>query len=315
MSCEFDVLVIGELNVDLVLTGEDVTPSFGQAEKLVEDAALSLGGSSANLACGTARLGLRTAFCGKVGDDVFGRYLRYRLSELGVDITHLLVDPAEKTGITVNLSQPGDRAMLTYPGAMATFRADDIDPSLLSRCRHIHSGSFWLQTALRTNLHEVLAAARQEGATVSLDPGWDPSGLWPDDIQAALLHTDVFLPNDQEAIHITRACDETEALRILACRVPLVAMKQGSRGATARRDGQEWTVPSYPVKPVDTTGAGDAFNAGFLLGFLREQPVETCLQWGAACGALAVQEIGATESLPDRKRLEGFLESRARETR
>lgn len=308
---DYDLLVIGEVNVDLILTAADVTPTFGQVEKLVDDATLALGGSSANVACGAARLGLRTAFCGKIGDDVFGHFLRYRLAELGVDTTHVIVAPGDKTGITVNLSQPGDRAMLTFPGAMATFSAEDIDASLLSRTSHVHTGSYFLQTKLRRNLHEVLATARRESATVSLDPGWDPAEEWTDHLMKSLIQTDVFFPNDQEAIHISRTRDEASAMETLAQTVPLVAMKQGRNGATVRRGDHTLHQAAFPVTSVDTTGAGDAFDAGFLLGFIRDQPVETCLLWGSACGALAVQKPGATESLPDRVQLETFLAAHA----
>ena len=177
---DYDILVIGELNVDLILSGHDVTPAFGQAEKLVDDATLATGSSSAIFACGASRLGLRVAFAGKVGDDEFGRFMVRSLQEQGVDTTHVIVDHKVKTGLTVHLSRPHDRAMLTYLGSIAAFRAEEIDRQVLGRARHVHMSSFFLQTGIRHEAADLFAAARTAKATVSLDPGWDPAESWDD---------------------------------------------------------------------------------------------------------------------------------------
>lgn len=110
-----DVVVVGELNADLILTGE-VAPQFGQAEKLVDDATLTLGSSSAIFACGVARLGLRVAFIGKIGNDEFGRFVKGYLENRGVDTSGVVVDEGIKTGLSVILSRGNDRAILTYSG-------------------------------------------------------------------------------------------------------------------------------------------------------------------------------------------------------
>src|SRR5215510_1748408 len=144
----FDIAVVGELNADLILRG-DVTPAFGQVEKLIDDAALTLGSSSAIFACGAARLGLRVAFVGVVGDDLLGRFCREALDARGVDTSGVVVDPALRTGMTIILQLPDDRAMLTFPGAIPMLRADMVDHALLHAARHIHVGSYFWQTALQ----------------------------------------------------------------------------------------------------------------------------------------------------------------------
>jgi sugar/nucleoside kinase (ribokinase family) len=174
---DIDVLVVGELNVDLILTG-DVTPGFGQAEKLVEDATLTLGSSSAIFACGAARLGLKVAFIGKVGDDDFGRVVLRSLAERGVDTAGVVVDPTIKTGLSVILSRPDDRAILTHLGSIAALRYAEIDQSLLLRACHLHLGSYFLLDSLRPDVTQLFAEAHRQGLTTSLDTNYDPQENW-----------------------------------------------------------------------------------------------------------------------------------------
>jgi sugar/nucleoside kinase (ribokinase family) len=306
---DYDILVIGELNVDLILTGEDVTPTFGQAEKLVDDATLTVGSSSAIFACGASRLGLRVAFTGKVGDDDFGRFMLRSLEGHGVDTTHITVDANIKTGLTLHLSRPHDRAMLTYPGSIAAFQADEVDRSLLARTRHLHMSSFFLQSGIRPAASGLFAAAHAAGVTVSLDPGWDPVERWNGALQQALAHVDIFLPNQQEARAITGTADTSLALDQLAARLPLVVIKRGAKGAIAKSSHTEAVCSGFAVPTVDTTGAGDSFNAGFLYAYLHQYDLKACLHWGCACGALATTQVGGTTGQPTATEVEALLAS------
>ncbi len=305
----YDILVIGELNVDLILTGEDVTPEFGQVEKLVEDAILALGSSSAIFACGASRLGLQVAFAGKVGDDDFGRFMLRTLQERGVDTTPVVVDSNVKTGLTVHLARADDRAMLTYPGTIAAFRAAEVDEDLFARTRHVHLSSFFLQTGLRPGLAGLFKSAHAASATVSLDPGWDPAENWNGTLQQVLAHVDVFLPNKQEAVHVASTADLEMALDRLVQRLPLVVAKLGTEGAVARRGSQEIRSPAFDVEAVNTTGAGDSFNAGFLYAYLRERDLATCLRWGCACGALVTTQVGGIAGQPTVSEVKALLSS------
>src|SRR4051812_44794347 len=133
MPADYDLVVLGELNIDLILTG-DATPVWGQYEKLIEDARLVPGGSSMIFACGAARLGLRTAYVGVVGDDIFGRFMREHLERSGIDTHFVVTDQHVRTGATIHLTRPdGDRAMLTYLGSIAALSAEQVDPALLAR--------------------------------------------------------------------------------------------------------------------------------------------------------------------------------------
>lgn len=290
---EFDVLVIGELNADLILTG-DVTPVFGQVEKLVNDATLTIGSSAAIFACGAAKLGLRTAFIGTCGADEFGRYMLRELEGRGIDTQGVLINPVVKTGLTVHLSRGTDRAMLTYPGTIPLLRYADVDRGLFSRARHLHLASYFMLDSLRPDVPKLFQDAHAAGMTISLDTNYDPSEQWNAGLAQALNEVDVFLPNETELCRITRHDSVEAALESLSQRVPLVAVKQGAAGATARQGLARYQASSIPVQVVDTTGAGDSFDAGFIYGYLAGWELSRTLQFACVCGALSTQGRGGT---------------------
>lgn len=290
---DIDVLVVGELNVDLILIG-DVTPGFGQAEKLVEDATLTLGSSSAIFACGAAQLGLKVAFIGKVGDDDFGRVVLRNLTERGVDTAGVVVDPDLKTGLSVILSRPDDRAILTHLGSIAALHYDEIDPSLLPRACHLHLGSFFLLDSLRPNVARLFAEAHRQGLTTSLDTNYDPQELWDGGLSQMLAHTDVFMPNETELHAISGETNLGPALEKMAKNDLTVAVKLGPEGGTAQRGDEVVRASSIPVDVVDTTGAGDSFDAGFVYGYLAGWDLERSLRLGCVCGSLSTRAAGGT---------------------
>jgi sugar/nucleoside kinase (ribokinase family) len=303
---DIDILVVGEVNADLVLTG-DVTPAFGQAEKVIADAELTIGSSGAIFACGAARLGLRVAYSGVVGDDLFGRFMMDSLAARGVDTGGIHLDPALKTGLSVILSRSDDRAILTHLGAIDKLRACQVDRSLLERARHLHTTSYFLQHALQPGLPALLTEARAAGTTISMDTNWDPAEGWNGGLQALLSQVDVFLPNEQEALAISGASDLAAALDGLSGRMPTVTIKLGAQGAIARRGGETAEHGGYPVAVVDTTGAGDSFDAGFLYGYLQGGSVADSLALAVACGALSTQAAGGTAAQPTLAEVEALM--------
>lgn len=298
MAADLDLLVLGDANPDLVLHGGDVVPAFGQAEHLVESALFTVGGSGAILACAAAKLGLKVAICALVGDDLFGRFMRDALADARVDITGVSVDPTTSTGITVVLSGPDDRAILTRPGAIAGLRAELIDPALIARARHVHVSSYYLQIELVPSLADIFDDVHQAGATTSLDPNWDPSESWDGGLLDLLSRLDVFLPNAMEATRSARTSDLDAAIRRLSSRAGLVVVKDGDHGAIACDGNQLHRVEAIPTTVIDTTGAGDSFDAGFLASWLGGQPVERALAIANACGALSTRAMGGVEAQP-----------------
>lgn len=287
-----DVLVLGELNADLILAG-DVEPAWNQAEKLVDDATLTLGSSSAIFASGVARLGLSVAFAGVVGDDLLGHFCRDELGARGVDTSGVIVDPALRTGMTIILQRPHDRAMFTFAGAIAALSPERVAPELVERARHLHVGAYFLQTALQPGLASCFRAARARGATTSLDTNWDPSERWAglDDLLAA---TDILLPNEAEACAIAGQPGWRAALETLAACVPVVAIKRGAAGAVAARGDERAAAAVRTVAVVDAVGAGDSFDAGFVYAMLAGWPLARALTFAVACGTLSTRAAGGT---------------------
>ncbi|HHX45556.1 MAG TPA: sugar kinase [Chloroflexi bacterium] len=295
MATPYDLLIVGELSVDIIVRCAG-PPRFGQVEQVVEDIALCAGSSSAIAAASAARMGLRVLFASRVGPDLFGRYMIDVLQEVGVDTMGVRTDPAVKTGVTIVLSRDQDRAMLTYPGSIAAVAPDDVDPAWYGAARHLHAASPFLLTGLRRSLPDMMHRARSAGMTVSLDTNWDPNERW--DVADLLAATDVFLPNANEACAIAGHDDLDAAIDALATRVPLVVVKCGADGAIAASGAERFQAPAYPVPVVDTTGAGDTFDGGFIAAWLRGEPLERCLQLGCACAAGAVSQPGGMTGQP-----------------
>jgi len=292
----FDILVAGEINPDLVLAG-NVVPEFGQVEKLVDNATLAIGSSSAIFACGAARLGLKVAFIGVCGDDVFGRFMLDEMQEREVDVTNVIIRPGGQTGLTVILNQGTDRAILTHPGLIGSLRASDLSDTLLQQARHLHVASYFLQTDLQPGLPDLFRRARSLGLTTSLDTNYDPSAKWLG-FDELISCTDVFLPNQTEALSITQKEDIESAAKELAQKVGLVAIKLGAEGAIACWNDRMTRSASIPVRVVDTVGAGDSFDAGLLYGFLMGWPAAMSLRLACVCGALSTQKAGGTNGQP-----------------
>lgn len=293
----FDLLVVGEINPDLILRG-DVTPAFGQVEKLVDDATLTIGSSSVIFACGVARLGLRVAFAGVVGDDVFGQFMVSQMLARGIDTSAIVLEPSLHTGLSVILSRATDRAILTFAGSIAALRYEQIDLAMLDRARHLHLGAFFMLDALRPDVPRLFSEARQRGLTTSLDTNYDPTERWDGGLRQVLPLVDVFLPNEAELCAIGGSPDPDAALAALAQQVPIVAAKLGSYGGVARRGSTIAHAPALPVAVVDTTGAGDTFDAGFIYGFLHGWELAATLRLACACGSLSTRAAGGTAAQP-----------------
>ena len=289
-----------------MLTG-DVEPAFGQAERLVDEARLTVGGSGAIVACAATRLGIRVGFCGVVGDDPFGHFMREELERRGVGVDALVVDPDGRTGITVVLARPEDRAILTHAGSIGDLRASMIAPAELESARHVHVSSYFLQRSLAPGLPEVFQRVRARGATTSVDPNWDPAERWDGGLSDLLAVTDVFLPNATEAIRVAGVAGIDEAVVALAEHAGLVVAKAGPDGAVAAQGDRIVRLPAPRVDPVDATGAGDAFDAGFLASRLAGDPLERSLEIANACGALSTRALGGVDAQPTMDEVLAFL--------
>ena len=217
------------------------------------------------------------------------------------------IDP---TGASVILSDGRDRAILTARGTIGAVTAADVPDALVARARHLHLGSWFLQDALRPDAEALLVRARAAGLTTSLDPNWDPLERWDDGLLALLPHLDLLLPNETEACRIA-GIDDVEAAAVALARRGaglMVVVKRGPDGAlAASADGVVARVAGYPVAAIDTTGAGDSFDAGFLAAWLDGAAPAEALRAAAVAGALSTLAIGGVDGQPTVEALEAAL--------
>jgi sugar/nucleoside kinase (ribokinase family) len=303
-GANLDLLVIGDCNPDVLALGGDVTPDFGQREKLVGSISLVVGGSAAITAVAAARLGLRVALAAAVGADPAGEFMLSQLAAAGVDTTAIVIRPTLATGMSVALSHGSDRAILTATGAMTSLTAADVPGDMLGQVGHVHVSSYFLlEQSLGPGLAALLGRARACGATTSLDTNWDPAGRWGgDQLRAVLANTDVLLPNDEEAKRLSGQGTVGEALAVLSTIGPKVVVKLGALGAVCADGAQTcWIHPPTGLAGqfVDATGAGDCFNAGLIAGLLDRMCLPAAVGLGCATGSASTRGAGGTAAAPN----------------
>ena len=303
----FDVTIAGELNLDLILYGlpEQLPP---ERELLADRMMLTLGSSSAIVAHNLAALGSRVGFQSRIGDDPLGQIAIERLQQGGVDVSRVRRVPGSiTTGLTVILHHEAWRNILTYSGTIAETCWEDLDLDYLADSRHFHFSSYYLQRALRPRVSELFRLLKSKGLTISLDTNDDPDDRWEGGLHEVLRHVDVFLPNEREACKAADTDDLEAAIRKLSGLVPLVVVKLGRKGALAQRAADRFVVPAQEVVAVDTVGAGDSFDAGFLHEYVRGSDLSTCLASGNRAGAFSTTRPGGTEAFRDSEHREKFF--------
>ncbi|HEU4636342.1 MAG TPA: carbohydrate kinase family protein [Edaphobacter sp.] len=295
----FDVTIAGDMNLDLILYGLPRQMPL-ERELLARDFKLTLGGSSAILAHNLSALGSRVGMIGKVGRDEMGVLALERLQHAGVDLSHCIqTTDGTQTGVTILLHHGAARHILTYLGTMAELRTEELDADYLLQARHFHVSAFFLQKGLQSGLPALCRNLREQGMSVSLDTNDDPDDLWGEAFLAMLPQIDLLLPNEDEARRMARTEDLSQAVLWLAERVPVVAVKCGSRGAIVQRGSQRWEIPATTVEPVDTIGAGDSFDAGFLSRYVKGEPLDACAWAGNQTAAVSTLRPGGTEAFRD----------------
>lgn len=299
-----DVLVVGDANPDLVLRG-DVHPRFGQAEQVLDSADLTLGGSAALVAHGLARLGVSVGLCAALGADAYADFVLDYLTTAGVDCRHVVTVP-EPTGLSVILSST-DRAILTHLGAIAALQPAHLpDPAGFA---HVHAASVYLVQGTRPALPGYFGAA----ASSSLDTNDDPAGTWAD-IAGLLAASDYALPNEAELARWAEVLGcpgsstgdlawQSQAACVAATGATLAIKRGADGGAVVTPGGDAIDVAAPAITPVDTTGAGDTFDAGFIAALLDGRSLSDCLDWAVRAGAASTQAAGGAPAQPRRSDL------------
>jgi sugar/nucleoside kinase (ribokinase family) len=281
-------------------------------EIIAQDCQLTLGSASAIFASGMSKLGYPVTFVSQVGLDIFGDFCIRALHQSGVSTKNVSRNAEVKTGVTIALSGVRDRALITYPGAIATLASEQLNMSLLKGHQHLHLTSYYLQRGLRPSFPDILRRAKAQGLTTSFDPNTDPSGVWSKTINRVLRNTDVLFVNESEATNLTGIRQLKNALDALGLIVPCAVIKRGRRGALAIQNKNVFADSGFKIESFDTTGSGDSFDAGFISAYLREAPLAECLRVGNACGALSAQRAGGTAGQPNQQQLKAFLRTQTR---
>lgn len=290
----FDLLVVGELNVDVILNHIEGYPQLGK-EIFAQRMDVVLGSSSAIFASVAAMLGLKVAYAGMVGHDAYGHFILDQLQNRGIDTRGIKVSQDYATGATLVLNYGNDRAMVTYPGAMAHFKVDDIDWTLLQQSRHLHVSSVFLQTGLKADLAVLMQKAADAGLTTSVDPQWDPAEQWDLPWNELLPNVDYFMPNAAELKAIAGIGDIKEAMDILLKYARTLIVKDGIQGAWLCSASERIHQPAFLNNDVvDAIGAGDSFDAGFITGVLRGLTETESLRLASLCGAINTTAAGGT---------------------
>jgi len=285
-----DVTSIGDINLDAITSKLKELPEK-DSQRVVSDLSLSSGGCAANFAKAMSRLGLETRFIGKVGDDVIGEFLRNSME--GVD---LVISKGKKTGITFAMVFEDDtRSFVTYPGSNGEFTIDDINLDLIEG-KYLHVGSFFLQ-GLRKDTKKVLDHGHGKGMSTSFDTGWDPAGWGKDDVKLVreiLKDVDIFFPNLKEGEAITGAKGkENVCEELLALGPEIIALKLGSEGSYIATKDEKISIPPAKADVVDTTGAGDVFDASFVYGHSKGWDLEKSGRFANAAAALSTRDYGS----------------------
>ena len=294
----FDVLVIGDLFRDVIMSGFAAFPRLG-TESFARELRYEIGGGTAITASGLAKLGMRVAAMGIVGEDE-ARWMIDRLNRVGVDTSLIQVDPVNPTGTTISVSFSGDRAFFTYNGANEGL------PGLLTsvcarQAHHVHF-AFPFDAMV---LADVIRQLQTRGTTVSVDVGWQERWLMHPDSLEVLRLADLFFPNEHEGQLITGHSDPTQMLDELQSRgIRNIALKLGQQGALLRLGEQQYRAIPLSVDVVDTTGAGDSFDAGFLSSWIRKLPPQRCLSVANICGALSTRSLGGIAGFPSSAEVE-----------
>jgi sugar/nucleoside kinase (ribokinase family) len=306
-ATEHDITCVAELNADVIICGAWPEPGH---EVLADVGDLVLGSSGAIFAADCVRLGLRVGICGLLGTDKLGAFVCTELERAGIDTSGVRRRDDVRTGLTVSITGSGDRAMVTFPGAMGMFRLEDVDWELIRASRHVHVSSPFLQEALLPDLHYLLSEARRVGVSTSLDPGWAPSARWQE-LRSCLEVVDVLLPNEEEALELTGTSTTMDALAHLSRLASVAVIKRGARGALAGFGGDVYEAAGVEANLLDATGAGDGFDAAFIWAWLSGRAIPDCLHIGCIAGSRVVEAAGGTASFPTHDNIEMELSRHA----
>lgn len=307
----YDVLHIGIVVGDIPVKVPYDVLDFTQDTIPLDSVQVLPGGDATNAAIVMSRLGKKAGLCAKIGNDHFGHAVVSLVENCGVDVRCVKVDPSTRTSVTIVLiNARGERSFLYSKGNNDDFSLEDVDCAALANARHVNFGSLFAHPKLnRGGAEELFKTAKKFGATTSADVTFDSTGTGFVGIRGALRYVDYFLPSYGEAKYLSGETDPERMADFFIRETgdKTVVIKMGDEGCFVRSQGKSLFVRPYQVVPVDTTGAGDNFVAGFLMGLTSGWELEACADFACAVGALSVQHLGATSDAVNLNTVQAFM--------
>ena len=296
-------LVIGDLNIDLIFSKINRFPEMG-SEVLAGKSFLDIGGSGGIFSAVLSRLGVETYIISEIGNDHFGRFLMDKLREFGVNTDLIKVSENKNTGITVTASYPEDKYQMSELITINTMNFVKIQKDIIEDTNHIHFTSYYMMKNLIPKYMDIIKEIKKinNSITFSIDTNDDPDDNWNDNLLAVLKNIDILFLNKKEALRISGSTDIKGAVEMLNDLVDMVVIKLGSKGSLARLTGDLIEAKALKIDFLDSTGAGDNFDAGFIYGYLKGLDTESTLRIANICGGKSVGSIGGVG------RIERFLQ-------
>jgi ribokinase len=303
-----DVTVIGDINLDVISSHLENYPEKDK-QTILPKIIVQLGGSSAIFASTCSSLGMKTKFIGRLGFDFISEFLVKEIEKIGVSSGIKRVE-GEEAGITISLTfKDMKRAMITFRGSNENLSKKDFELEEIEG-KILHIGGFNLLDSLRKDVYEIFSHARKKGMRTSLDPNWDPKGWIKQrlvDLIKILKITDFFFPDYEEGKAITKVEDPEKIVeKLLYLGAKIVALKCGKDGCYVGSKNEIFHAKGFKVKTVQTTGAGDAFDAGFIKAFLSGLSLKECARFANAAGALYTTKFGI-ERFPKEEEIKKLL--------
>ncbi len=301
MQKNWEVITVGDVFEDIVMSGFAAMPNLGE-EVECERLQYEAGGGAAITAGGLAKLGCKAAILAVVGN-TDSAWFRSQVANCGVDVSHLILHESEPTATTVSVSTNIDRAFFTYRGAnkmLPELLADRALRQTMQQARHVH-----LASAIDPDLLIELANELHDAdTTLSIDVGWSEAWLRDEQSLHALKFADLFLPNEHEAELMTGRTQPEAMLEAFAnAELQTVALKLGANGSALLHERKFYFAAPHNVAALDTTGAGDCFDAGFLFAWLNGHAPTECLRIANVCGALSTRGLGGIAAFPTLEQL------------
>ena len=295
-----DVLSLGIYVVDVLGRPIDQFPEKGKLA-LFDELEIHTGGCANNTALVLARLGISAGAMGKIGPDTFGNLILQTLTDTGVDVTGMRQDAEVSTSFTfVAIASDGERTFYHYIGANGELCEADLNWEVIKTTKILHiAGALVMPRFDGAPMANVLREAKRLGITTSLDTAYDATGKWMETLEPCLHHVDIFMPSIVEAQQLTGMSECREMAQFFRnnYNIQTIAIKMGENGSYVSTPETELSVPAYPVKAVDATGAGDAYVAGFLAGTIMGWELEATAELASATGAACVTAIGTTAGI------------------